>query len=71
MVDTQDRFLKKDCFLGYFMMWIFQEGDRIYPQHLIAIALDELQNAGVRWHRVGNIANIQKRLTTPCHLRLV
>lgn len=45
--------------------------DRFYPQHLIAIAVDELQNAGVRWHRVGNTAEIKQRLATPYHLHLV
>jgi hypothetical protein len=45
--------------------------DRIYPQHLIAIAVAELQNAEIKWHRVENVSEIQKRLTTARHLHLV
>lgn len=45
--------------------------ERIYPQHLIAIAVEQLQNANVRWHRVGNVNEIQQRLAKPCHLHLV
>jgi hypothetical protein len=45
--------------------------DRIYPQHLIAIALAELQNAEIKWHRLENVSEIQKRLTTAYHLHLV
>jgi hypothetical protein len=45
--------------------------DRIYPQHLIAIAVAELQNAGIKWHRVENVREVQKRLTTARHLHLV
>ena len=45
--------------------------ERIYPQHLIAIAVEQLQNAKVRWYRVENVDQIQKRLTTPFHLHLV
>lgn len=45
--------------------------ERIYPQHLIAIAVDELQNANIRWHWVGNVEEIQQRLAKPCHLHLV
>jgi hypothetical protein len=45
--------------------------DRIYPQHLIAIAVAELQNAEIKWHRVENVSGIQRRLTTACHLHLV
>jgi hypothetical protein len=45
--------------------------ERIYPQHLIAIAVEQLQNANIRWHRVGNVNEIQQRLAKPCHLHLV
>ena len=45
--------------------------ERIYPQHLIAIAVEQLQNANVRWHKVGNVNEIQQRLAKPCHLHLV
>jgi hypothetical protein len=45
--------------------------ERIYPQHLIAIAVEQLQNANVRWHKVGNVDEIQQRLAKPCHLHLV
>ena len=45
--------------------------ERIYPQHLIAIAVEQLQNVNIRWHRVGNVDEIQQRLAKPCHLHLV
>lgn len=45
--------------------------ERIYPQHLIAIAVEQLQKANVRWHKVGNVNEIQQRLAKPCHLHLV
>ena len=38
--------------------------DRIYPQHLISIAIDLLQNTGVNWYRVGNLAEIEQGLIT-------
>ncbi len=38
--------------------------ERIYPQHLISIAIELLQNAGVNWQRVGNVADIQQGLIT-------
>ena len=45
--------------------------ERIYPQHLIAIALGQLQQAKVRWHKVKNVKAIEQNLATPCHLHLV
>ncbi len=38
--------------------------ERIYPQHLISIAIELLQNAGVNWYRVGNLAAIKQGLIT-------
>ena len=38
--------------------------ERIYPQHLISIAIELLQNAGIKWHRVGSVADIQQGLNT-------
>ena len=38
--------------------------ERIYPQHLISIAIELLQNAGVNWYRVGNLADIEQGLIT-------
>lgn len=38
--------------------------ERIYPQHLISIAIELLQNAGINWQRVGNVADIEQGLKT-------
>ena len=38
--------------------------ERIYPQHLISIAIELLQNAEVKWHRVENVADIEQGLMT-------
>ncbi len=38
--------------------------ERIYPQHLISIAIELLQNAEVKWHRVENVADIEQGLKT-------
>ena len=44
--------------------------ERIYPQHLISIAIELLQNAGVNWQRVGNVADIEQGLkTAPFQIR--
>ena len=45
--------------------------ERIYPQHIIAIAVEQLQNANIRWHRLENVEQIQQRLAKPCDLHLV
>ncbi|VEP13115.1 hypothetical protein H1P_1830013 [Hyella patelloides LEGE 07179] len=38
--------------------------ERIYPQHLIGIAIELLQNAGINWQQVGSVDDITQGLTT-------
>lgn len=38
--------------------------ERIYPQHLISIAIELLQNADINWQQVGSVDDIKKGLTT-------
>jgi hypothetical protein len=37
-------------------------GDRVYPQHLIGIAVELLQNSGVDWGQVKNVEDLRQRL---------
>ncbi|MEH2167447.1 MAG: hypothetical protein V7K41_12385 [Nostoc sp.] len=37
-------------------------GDRVYPQHLIGVAVDLLQNSGVDWSRVKNTEDLRQQL---------
>jgi hypothetical protein len=36
--------------------------ERVYPQHLIGVAIDLLQAAGVEWSEVRNVEELQERL---------
>lgn len=37
-------------------------GERVYPQHLIAVAIDLLQNSGVDWSQVKNVEDLKEQL---------
>ena len=36
--------------------------ERVYPQHLIGVAIDLLQNAGVDWDEVRNTEELREQL---------
>lgn len=36
--------------------------DRVYPQHLVQVAIDLLQNTDVDWSQITNVENLRKTL---------
>lgn len=38
-------------------------GDRVYPQHLIQVAVDLLQNSGLDWTEIRNVEELKKLLS--------
>ncbi|MEH1830664.1 MAG: hypothetical protein V7L29_00895 [Nostoc sp.] len=39
-----------------------QKSDRVYPQHLIGVAVELLQKSDIDWSRVKNAENLRQQL---------